>query len=62
MKKEAASSVMWLMACLDAHFTDAQGQECGTRLFLEIQARGHRGSPRSSAPTSPQALADHLDL
>ncbi|WP_333743684.1 hypothetical protein [Streptomyces ardesiacus] len=50
------------MACLDAHFTDAQGQECGTRLFLEIQARGHRGSPRSSAPTSPQALADHLDL
>ncbi|MET9748501.1 MULTISPECIES: hypothetical protein [Streptomyces] len=34
------------MACLDAHFTDAQGQECGTRLFLEIQARGHRGSPQ----------------
>ncbi|MFF7756058.1 ISL3 family transposase [Streptomyces sp. NPDC007971] len=31
-------------AYLNARFTEAQGQVGGTRLFLEIQARGHRGS------------------
>lgn len=32
------------MAYLNARFTEAQGQVGGTRLFLEIQARGYRGS------------------
>lgn len=31
-------------AYLNARFTEAQGQASGTRLFLEIQARGYRGS------------------
>ncbi|MEU9245343.1 ISL3 family transposase [Streptomyces sp. NPDC048385] len=31
-------------AYLNARFTEAQGQVSGTRLFLEIQARGYRGS------------------
>jgi hypothetical protein len=31
-------------AYLNARFTKAQGQVSGTRLFLEIQARGYRGS------------------
>ncbi|MFE6617749.1 transposase [Streptomyces sp. NPDC057740] len=31
-------------AYLNARFTEAQGQGRGTRLFLEIQARGYRGS------------------
>jgi hypothetical protein len=31
-------------AYLNARFTEAQGQVSGTRLFLEIQARGHSGS------------------
>lgn len=30
--------------CLNARFTDAQGQVSGAQLFLEIQARGYRGS------------------
>ncbi|MET9765608.1 ISL3 family transposase [Streptomyces sp. NPDC006372] len=31
-------------AYLNTRFTEAQGQVSGTRLFLEIQARGYRGS------------------
>lgn len=31
-------------AYLNVRFTEAQGQVSGTRLFLEIQARGYRGS------------------
>ncbi|WP_235618335.1 ISL3 family transposase [Streptomyces sp. CB02400] len=31
-------------AYLNARFTEAQGRVSGTRLFLEIQARGYRGS------------------
>ncbi|MFI6359625.1 ISL3 family transposase [Streptomyces sp. NPDC050743] len=31
-------------AYLNARFTETQGQVSGTRLFLEIQARGYRGS------------------
>jgi transposase len=33
-------------AYLNARFTEAEGQVSGTRLFLEIQARGYRGSRR----------------
>ncbi|MBK3628339.1 hypothetical protein JHN59_26540 [Streptomyces sp. MBT49] len=31
-------------ACLNARFTESQGQVSGTRLFLEFQACGYRGS------------------
>ncbi|WP_455568315.1 transposase [Streptomyces phaeochromogenes] len=31
-------------ACLNARFAEAQGQASGTQFFLEIQARGYRGS------------------
>ncbi|MEV8293119.1 hypothetical protein ACFVLG_19300 [Streptomyces rochei] len=61
-------------AYFNARFTEAQGQVSGTRLFLEIQARGYRGSRQVvrkhlaalSAGTAepvratPQPSQDHL--
>lgn len=40
-------------AYLNARFTEAQGQVSGTRLFLEIQDRGSRGSRQVVRNTSP---------
>ena len=42
----AAPTASWsrFKAYLNACFTEAQGQVSDTRLFLEIQARGYRGS------------------
>ena len=37
-------------AYLNARFTEAQGQASGTQLFLEIQARGYRGSRQVVPP------------
>jgi hypothetical protein len=39
-------------AYVNARFTEAQGQVSGTRLFLEIQARGYAAAARPSANTS----------
>ncbi|MYS85749.1 hypothetical protein [Embleya scabrispora] len=62
-------------AYLNARFTRAQGQVSGTRVFLEIQARGCRGSRRGvrkhvapsvqapqnrPEPTCRRALQDQL--
>ncbi|MDX3523312.1 ISL3 family transposase [Streptomyces scabiei] len=44
-----------LKAYLNTRFTEAQGQVSGTRLFLEIQARGYRGS-RQVVRKHPAAL------
>ncbi|MFI5689550.1 transposase [Streptomyces sp. NPDC051636] len=40
---------------LNARFTEAQGEVSGTRLFLEMQARGYRGQTASSTHVTPVA-------
>jgi hypothetical protein len=46
-------------AYLNARFTETQGQVSGTRLFLEIQARGYQGSRQVVRKTTRRPAGGH---